>query len=108
MRRKTLLRRGCAVTLTPFARSSGQVAWRQDGGDERPVLRDTVDRFDWSDLDFSRFTFSGAEGPRALYPPGGARNYLRLQVVLRSEGDYEGFGVAGITKTYIKGGYAKG
>ena len=108
VRRKTLLRRGCAVTLTPFARSSGQVAWRQDGGNERPVLRDTVDRFDWTDLDFSRFTFSGADGPRALYPLGGARNYLRLQILVRSEGDYEGFGIAGITKTYITGGHDKG
>lgn len=108
VRRKTLLRRGCAVTLSPFTRSSGQVAWRRDGGYEQPVLQDTVDRFDWTDLDFARFTFSGAEGPSALYPPGGARNYLRLQIVLRSRGDYEGFGVTGITKTYIKGGHAKG
>lgn len=108
VRRKTLLRRGCAVTLSPFTRSSGQVAWRRDGGSETPVLQDTVDRFDWTDLDFSRFTFSGAEGPRALYPLGGARNYLRLQILVRSQGDYEGFGVAGITKSYIKGGYAKG
>ena len=108
VRRKTLLRRGCAVTLTPFARSSGRVAWRRDGGDEQQVLRDTVDRFDWTDLDFSRFTFSGAEGPRALYPLGGARNYLRLQILVRSDGEYEGFGVAGITKSYIKGGHAKG
>ena len=106
---KTLLKRGCCVTLKPMSRSSGTVYFRTDksGGGEQAVARDVMDIFDWEDIDFSRFTFNSDDGPQEIFFQKKIKNYKRLQVIIRNAEVDEGFGVYQITKHYVVGNFAK-
>lgn len=106
---KTLLKKGCCVTLKPMSRSSGTVYFRTDRtqGAEQPVARDTMDIFDWADIDFERFTFNSDDGPQEIFFQKKIKNYKRLQVIIRNAELDEGFGVYQITKHYVVGNFAK-
>jgi hypothetical protein len=106
---KTLLKRGCCVTLKPMSRSSGTVYLRTDrsGGEEQAVAQDTMDIFDWEDIDFSRFTFNSDDGPQEIFFQKKIKNYKRLQIIIRNAEADEGFGVYQITKHYVVGNFAK-
>ena len=106
---KTLLKKGCCVTLKPMSRSSGTVYFRTDksGGGEQAVARDTMDIFDWEDIDFSRFTFNSDDGPQEIFFQKKIKNYKRLQIIIRNAEVDEGFGVYQITKHYVVGNFAK-
>ena len=68
---------------------------------------DTLDIFDWEDIDFSRFTFNANDAPREILFNTKVKKYKRLQVVVRNENVNEGFGVFGITKHFVVGNFAK-
>lgn len=106
---KTLLKKGCCVTLKPMNRSSGTVYFRTDksGGGEQAVARDTMDIFDWEDIDFSRFTFKSDDGPQEIFFQKKIKNYKRMQIIIRNAEVDEGFGVYQITKHYVVGNFAK-
>lgn len=106
---KTLLKRGCCVTLKPMSRSSGTVYFRSDrnDGSELPVARDSMDIFDWADIDFDRFTFNSNDGPQEIFLQKKIKNYKRLQIIVRNEEADEGFGVYQITKHFVLGNFAK-
>jgi len=106
---KTLLKRGCCVTLKPMSRSSGTVYFRTDrsGAAELPIARDTMDMFDWGDIDFARFTFNSDDGPQEIFFHKKVKNYKRLQILVRNREIDEGFGVYQITKHYVLGNFAK-
>ena len=63
---KTLLKRGCCVTIKPYARSSAEVYIRADrtGGHEKKVAGKPMDILDFSDIDFERITFNTDESPQ--------------------------------------------
>lgn len=105
---KTLLKKGCCVTLKPMSRSSGTVYFRTDrSAMEQEVARDTMDIFDWEDIDFSRFTFNSDDAPQEIFFQKKLKNYKRLQIIVRNSERDEGFGVYQITKHFVVGNFAK-
>lgn len=105
---KTMLKRGCAVTLSPFQRSSAKICFRTDrDATDYQAAYGTMDIFDWEDIDFSRFTFNANDEAQEIFFNAKVKKYKRLQIIIRSEGVNEGFGVFGITKHFVFGNYAK-
>ena len=106
---KTLLKRGCCVTIKPYARSSAEVYIRADrtGGHEKKVAGKPMDILDFSDIDFERITFNTNESPQEIFLNRKVKNYKRLQIIVRNREPNEGFGIFQITKHYVTGNYAK-
>ena len=106
---KTLLRRGCCVTIKPFTRSSAEVYLRSDrsGGRAVQTAGATMDIFDFSDIDFERLTFRTDESPQEIFLNRKIKNYKRLQIIVRNRVPNEGFGIFQITKHFVTGNYAK-
>lgn len=106
---KTLLKRGCCVTIKPYARSSAEVYIRADrtGGHEKKVAGKPMDILDFSDIDFERITFNTDESPQEIFLNRKVKNYKRLQIIVRNQEPNEGFGIFQITKHYVTGNYAK-
>ena len=106
---KTLLKRGCCVTIKPYTRSSAEVYIRADrtGGHEKRVAGKPMDILDFSDIDFERITFNTDESPQEIFLNRKVKNYKRLQIIVRNQEPNEGFGIFQITKHYVTGNYAK-
>ena len=106
---KTLLKRGCCVTIKPYTRSSAEVYIRADrtGGHEKRVAGKPMDILDFSDIDFERITFNTDESPQEIFLNCKVKNYKRLQIIVRNAELNEGFGIFQITKHYVTGNYAK-
>ena len=106
---KTLLKRGCCVTIKPYARTSAEVYIRADrtGGHEKKVAGKPMDILDFSDIDFERITFNTDESPQEIFLNRKVKNYKRLQIIVRNREPNEGFGIFQITKHYVTGNYAK-
>lgn len=105
---KTMLKRGCAVTIKPYARSSARVCFRTDrDAVDFMAAADTLDIFDWEDIDFSRFTFNANDGPQEIFFNTKVKKYKRLQILIRNSEVNEGFGVYSITKHFVLGNFAK-
>lgn len=105
---KTMIKRGCAVTLKPYQRSSARICLRTDrDAADREVRADAIDIFDWEDIDFSRFSFDSNDGPREVFFNTKVKKYKRLQILIRNSVPGEGFGVFGITKHFVRGNFAK-
>ena len=106
---KTLLKRGCCVTIKPYARSSAEVYIRADrtGGHEKKAAGKPMDILDFSDIDFERITFNTDESPQEIFLNRKVKNYKRLQIIVRNREPNEGVGIFQITKHYVTGNYAK-
>lgn len=106
---KTLLKRGCCVTIKPYVRSSAEVYIRADrtGGHEKKVAGKPMDILDFSDIDFERITFNTDESPQEIFLNRKVKNYKRLQIIVRNREPNEGFGIFQITKHFVTGNYAK-
>ena len=106
---KTLLKKGCCVTIKPFSRSSATVYFRTDktAGTETEIASDTMDIFSWDYIDFERFSFNTDDSPQEIYFAKKVKNYKRLQIVIRNDEADEGFGVYQITKHYVVGNFSK-
>ena len=106
---KTMLRRGCCVTIKPYSRSSATVYFRTDrtNGMEQRAAADVMDILTWADIDFERFTFSTDDSPQEIFFNRKVKDYKRLQIVVRNSEKNEGFGIYQITKQYVAGNFAK-
>lgn len=106
---KTMIKRGCCVTIKPYARSSGTIYFRSDrtSGVERKVAGKTMDILDFTDIDFERFTFNTDDSPQEIFLNRKVKNYKRLQIITRNSEVNEGFGIFQITKHYVVGNFAK-
>ena len=106
---KTLLKRGCCVTIKPYARSSAEVYIRADrtGGHEKKVAGKPMDILNFADIDFERITFNTDESPQEIFINRKVKNYKRLQIIVRNAEPNEGFGIFQITKHFVTGNYAK-
>ena len=105
---KTMIKRGCAVTIKPYHRSSAAVCFRTDrDAVDYQVKGETVDIFDWTDIDFARISFDSNEGAREVFFNAKVKKYKRLQILIRNAVVNEGFGVFAITKHYVEGNFAK-
>lgn len=105
---KTLLKKGNAVTIKPYNRSSAQILFRTDKDAVAwKAAEGTMDIFDWADIDFSRFTFNANDGPAEIPFNRKVKNYKRLQIIIKNDAANEGFGVYGVVKHYVVGNFAK-
>ena len=106
---KTMIKRGCCVTIKPYARSSGTIYFRSDrtSGVERQVASRQMDILDFTDIDFERFTFNTDDSPQEIFLNRKVKNYKRLQLIVRNSEADEGFGIFQITKHFVVGNYAK-
>ncbi len=104
---KTLQKKGCCVTLSPYKRSSGKVFFVVDGNPEKLVRYENMDIFDWEDIDFERFTFNSNTDPQEIYFNKKVKKYKRLQIIIVNDGIDEGFGIHEIIKTFGIKGYSK-
>ena len=105
---KTLLRKGCLVSLKPFEASSCNVYYSVDGGREQKVcskMLDITSAFD--KLDFARFSFYTNTNPQELYFNKRHKRYKRIQLVFENDQPEEGFGILEIVKTYKINGNSK-
>ena len=105
---KTMLKKGNAVTIKPYSRSSAQILFRTEE-DVVPwqAAEDIMDIFDWADIDFSRITFNANDAPQEIPFRRKVKNYKRLQILVRNDAVNEGFGVFCIVKHYVTGNFAK-
>ena len=104
---KTLTKRGCLVTITPYYRSSGKVYFIVDGDPEKFITQSFMDIFRWDDIDFERFTFNSNESPQEIYFNKKQKRYKRLMIVIRNDSINEPFGIHEIVKTFTYGNYSK-
>ncbi len=104
---KTLLKRGNSVTLKPYARSSARVCFKTEKDVVEWQAYDTLDIFEWEDLDFERFTFNSNDGPAEVLFNCKIKNYKRLQIFVKNDALNEGFGVFAITKHYTTGKFTR-
>lgn len=104
---KTMQKKGCAVTIKPFYRSSAEISVVVDGNPEELIKSHTMDIFDWDDIDFERFTFNTNFSPQDIFIKKKIKKYKRLQIIIKNNGLSEGFGIFQIVKTYTVGNYAK-
>ena len=106
---KSLLKRGNAVTIKPYAKSGAKILLRTDRDAVAwQAAEGTMDIFDWEDIDFSRFTFVTNEAPSEIPFRRRVKNYKRLQILVKNDAVNEGFGVYGIVKHFVSGNFAKG
>jgi len=107
-RYKTMQKRGTIVTIKPYARSSAEIGVRTEKDPkEKTVKRDTVDIFDWKDIDFERFTFNSSDAAADITVGCKVKKYKRLQFVIRNNVKDEGFGVYKIVKSVTLGNFVK-
>lgn len=105
---KTMIKKGNSVTIKPYSRSSARVCFRTEQDPvEWQAAYDTMDIFDWSDIDFSRFTFAANDAPQEILFNTKVKKYKRLQIIVKNDAVNEGFGLFGITKHFVIGNFAK-
>ena len=105
---KTMIKKSNSVTIKPYTRSSASVSFRteQDPVDWKAAF-DTLDIFDWEDIDFERFTFNVNDAPREILFNTKIKKYKRLQIIIKNDAVNEGFGVYAVTKHFVLGNFAK-
>ena len=104
---KSMQKRGCSVTVKPFYRSSAKIYLCKDGEAEQLARYQTMDIFNFFDLDFERFSFLTNDSPQEIYLKKKVKKYKRLQIIVKNDGVNEGFGIYQISKTYVEGNFAK-
>lgn len=112
-RMKTMVKKGCAVTVKPYARSSAKIYVRTEKDAierkamDKEVRSGTADIFDWNNIDFDRFTFNSNDAPQDIMIKKKIKKYKRLQFIIQNDAVDEGFGIFQISKSYIVLGLAK-
>ena len=104
---KSMTKKGCLVTIKPYARSSGSIYVMKDGNSRQFLRSGTMDILDWDDVDFERFTFNTNDSPQDIFFKKKVKKYKRLQIIVENDALNEGFGILQIVKTFTVGNYAK-
>ena len=104
---KNILKKGCAVMIKPYTRSSIEFGYLTDREGRVTVKTETADILDFSDIDFERITFNSMDVPTVIPLAKKIKKFNILQIFLVSNAINEGFGVYGIQLTYTVGGYVK-
>lgn len=104
---KNLNKKGTALTLLPYNKSSVSVYYSKDGNVKSFIGKTLVDIFNWNVIDFSRFSFNSNEAVQDAYANKKIKKYKRLQFILENNEPGEPFGLIGFVKTYTVGNFAK-
>ena len=107
VRRKTLTKKGCGVMIKPYVRSSVTVYAATDRMHEARIRYSTMDILDFSDIDFSRFTFNTLDTPQVVPLNKKIKKFIVLQLIFENKEVDEGFGIYGVQTQYAVGGYVK-
>ena len=100
---KTMVKRGSGVMMKPYTRSSIQVYARTERDFGRKIREGIADIFNWTDIDFSRFTFNSNDAPQVLPFNSKVKKYKTLQLIMKNDAMNEAFGIFGIIKRYTIG-----
>lgn len=104
---KSMVKKGCLVTIKPYTRSSCNVYVSKDGNANQLLRNGAMDIFDFDDVDFDRFTFNTNDSPQDIFFKKKVKKYKRLQIIVENDQLNEGFGILQIVKTFSIGNYAK-
>ena len=105
-RLKTLDKRGNAVHLMAFTNGKCKIIFRTEKDTGREAMTALVDRLNFGDIDFKRFTFNGLKDLTMVFKIK-AKKFKRGQIILRGEDESEGFGIYSAAIHYILGEYGK-
>lgn len=100
---KTMVKRGSGVMMKPYTRTKVIVYAKTDRDFGRKIRESLLDIFNFWDIDFSRFSFVTNDSPQVVPFNSKVKKYKTLQLIVRSEGLNEAFGVFGIIKRYTIG-----
>ncbi len=104
---KSLVSPGCGVMIKPYTHSSAIVIFETEKDFGEVAASQRLDIFDFSDLDFSRFSFETSESPRVIPVRAKLRKYQTLRITVRNDSINEGFGVFGIVKRFTLSGHMR-
>lgn len=106
-KRKTMIKKGCAVMIKPYTRSSVEVWAATEKEWEWKIQEDTMDIFTFADIDFGRITFNTRDVPQVIPFNKKIKKFITLQLIFRNAALNEGFGVFGAEVSYVVGNYVK-
>lgn len=106
-KRKTMIKKGCAVMIKPYNRSSIEVWAATEKLWEWKIREETMDIFGFADIDFGRFTFNTRDTPQVVALNRKIKKFITLQLIFRNDVVNEGFGVFGAEVSYVIGNYVK-
>jgi hypothetical protein len=106
-RRKTLVKKGSGVMIKPYSRSSVKIYVATDRAHEHLIRSSNMDIFDFSDIDFERFTFNTLDIPQVKPFNTKVKKFISLQLIFENDAVNEGFGVYGAEVQYTVGNYVK-
>lgn len=104
---KSMIKRGCSVSVRPYDRSSINILLRTERHSEKLVKTGFADIFSWEDIDFSRVSFDATHDLREVYLGTKVKKYKRLQFIVKNDKLGEGLCVTGIDKHYAFGNFIK-
>lgn len=107
MRYKTMIRRGSGVQCKPYAHSSVKALIRTEKDFGILARTGNMSFFDFSDIDFSDFTFATSDASQTMAFNRKVRKYQTMQIIIRNDGLNQGFGIFGIIKRYRMMNYVK-
>ncbi len=107
LRLKTLPKRGSGVHMKAYVRSKIGIYVRTES-EAQAKLKKTAyaDRLDFSDLDFTRFTFNSSSN-NMIPLQCKIKKWKAMQIIVKNSEVNEGFGVHSIVIRYFYGNYAK-
>lgn len=107
MRYKTMIRRGSGVMCKPYTASSIRILIKTDKDFGTEIKATSLSIFDFNELDFKNFSFNTFDGPQIIPFDTKVRKYKTMQIIVRNDGNNQGFGVFKITKRFKVMNYVK-
>lgn len=107
MRRKTMVKKGCGVLIKPYVRSSIDVYVATEADYEKLIKRAVIDILDFSDIDFSRISFTTKDAPQVVPFNSKVKKFIFLQIIFKNSVKNEAFGIYGTEIQYAIGNYVK-
>lgn len=101
------VKKDSGVLIKPYTRSSVKIYVATDRQHERMIRSATMDIFDFSDIDFSRFTFNTLDTPQVKPFNTKVKKFIVLQLIFENDAINEGFGVYSAEVQYTVGNYMK-
>lgn len=105
--KKTMLKKGSGIMIKPYTRSSIKVYILTDIKEKTKIKEDTMDRLDFGDIDFARFTFNASETPQTVSFNTKVKKFIIIQFIFENDVLNEGFGILGAQVQYVLGQYVK-
>ena len=106
-RRKTITKKGCAVLIKPFDRSSVKIYVLTEKTHRKLIKEAAMDVFNFADIDFARFTFNTKDTAQVVPFNKKVKKFITVQFVFENDTKDEGFGVFGCQVQYVVGNYVK-